>query len=236
MKKHMMRPLFPLLLIAAVLPVCSQIVVEPDVVTDSIDVFAGSAEPTRSRATATFISLLIPGLGHQYLGDSRRALAYFSAEALFVAGLVFSERQSRRLFTSSRAYAWSYAGAACADKTDYYWQNVGRFMDSDEYNRIMELNRTPEDKYAEETQQWRWIDEVYKDDYNDLRESATRFHVASSFFIAAMVLDRAIAFIDIRRRTRYKGIQGSASSLELDIHPRVSLHTGKAGLAVTGQF
>ena len=208
----------------------AQVIVEPDVVTDSIDVFSGSRKPDKSRAAAAFTSLLIPGMGHQYLGIKNRALAYFSAEALFICGMIFSERYSRRLFDDSKGYAWLYADAeGGSGANDYYWQNVGRFMDSDEYNRVMELNRTPEDKYTPQSLQWRWIDEFYKDEYNGLRETATRFHVTSSFFLAAMVINRVIAFIDIRRSTKYKGVQGK---LSLKVHPHYSPATRNVGLTL----
>ncbi|MBD3393656.1 MAG: hypothetical protein GF418_16150 [Chitinivibrionales bacterium] len=210
----------------------AQVIVEPEVVTDSIDVFAGAQEPDRSRGIALFSSLVLPGLGHEYLGRSERALAHFGAEALFVCGMIFSEARSRRMFRDSRAYAWNYARAEGGGSTDeYYWQNIGRYLDSDEYNRVMELNRTPEDKYTGSGQYWRWSDEFFQDEYNGLREDATRLHVASSFFLAAMVLNRVVAFIDIRRATRYKGIQGRAS---IEFEPRYSPESGGIGIALVG--
>jgi hypothetical protein len=211
----------------------AQVVVEPEVVTDSVDVFAGSEKPAKSRTVASAISLLVPGLGHQYVGNDSRALAYYCTDALLLASLIFSERYSQRMFSDSRAYAWLYADAHGAGTDESYWKNVGSFMDADEYNRVMELNRTPEDKYSDPQQLWRWNDEYFKTEYNGMRETATRFHVVSSFCIAAMVLDRVIAFIDIRKSTKYKGIESHAS---VRILPYYSLSTNKMGIAVTGKL
>ncbi len=223
-----------LALLASPAALRGQVTVAPDVVTDSIDVFADSQKGGASRAAAGFFSLVVPGLGHQYLGNNSRALAYFSAEALFICGMIFCERYSKRMFEDTRGYAWLYAGAqGGSGANDYFWQNVGRFMDRDEYNRIMELNRTPEDKYTAGNLSWRWIDEFYMDEYNGLRETATRFHVVSSFFLGAMVLNRVVAFVDIRRSTKYKGVQGHAN---LEFLPQYRPATGQVGLALTRDF
>jgi hypothetical protein len=212
----------------------AQVIIEPDVITDSIDVFAGSEKPSQSRISASIVSLIIPGLGHQYMGNSNSALPYYCAEALFVCGMIFSERYSRRMFSDSRSYAWMYANVQGGeDGNDYYWQNVGSFMDSDEYNRIMELNRTPEDKYTGENQSWRWSDEYFRTEYAGIRETATRFHVVSSFCIAAMVLNRVVSFIDIRRITKYKGVQGNAS---VSFVPGYSIVDQKASMLFTAKF
>ena len=210
----------------------SQVIVEPDVVTDSVDVFVGSEKPLQSRMLASAAALVLPGLGHQFLGNSSRALVYYSAEALFVCGMIFSERYSRRMFNDSKTYAWLYAGAHMSSGAhDYYWQNVGGYMDSDEYNRIMELNRTPENKYSDAS--WRWIDEFFREEYNNMRETATRFHVVSSFCVAAMVLNRLVSFIDIRRSTKYKGVQGRVS---LRFYPTYAFSGAEPGLTAAAEF
>jgi hypothetical protein len=212
----------------------AQVVVEPDVVTDSIDVFTGAEKTGKSRILASVASLALPGLGHQYLENGNRALVYYSTEALFIFSMIFSERYSRRMFRDSESYAWLYAnveGGGGAD--DFFYQNVSRFMDSDEFNRIMELNRTPENKYSQPNLSWRWVDEYFKDEYNGKRETATRFHIASSFFLAAMVVNRVVAFIDVRRTTKFKGIEGNAF---LELRPFYSPSDRRLGLTLTRNF
>ncbi|MBD3322562.1 MAG: hypothetical protein GF350_15785 [Chitinivibrionales bacterium] len=189
-----------------------QIIIEEDVVTDSIDVFAYK-EPDKKPGVAMAASLLFPGLGHQYLGQQQRAIVYFTAEALFIFGLIYSESYSRKLFGDAEVFAWQYAGVQGENGADdFFWQNVGKFMDADEFNRVLELNRTEDIaslKYVSDNLQWRWPNDSLREEYNALRATATRFHVASNFFWIGMILNRVVAFIDARVSTKYKGIRSS---------------------------
>jgi hypothetical protein len=216
-------------------PALAQVVLEPLVKTDTVDVFAAAESNTgKSRGLAMISSLILPGLGHQYLQQDRRALAHFSSEAFFIFGLVFCERYSKKFLGDARAYAYTYADVrASSAADDYFWKVVGNFMDSDEYNRIPELNRSPDEKYLGDDQQWRWIDESYLKRYRTLRQDATSFHVASSFFIAAMVLDRVVAFVDVRRSMRQKSITGKTT---IEAQPVFALTPSTAQIGLRGTF
>lgn len=222
------------LLLAACLCLRAQITVEEEVITDSVDVFATPEQSGKSPQLAMLGSILIPGLGQQYLGKQQRALAYFTAEALFLAGAIFCEQYSQRHFRDARSYARTYAwaeGGAGADEA--YWRNLTQYMDAEGYNHVQELNRTPEHKYVERHLQWQWIDESFMERYSRIWENATRFHVASSFLIGAMVLNRVISFVDARTATRYRGVQGSAA---LRVYPEVASDLSSVGLRISHRF
>ncbi|MFP4416589.1 MAG: DUF6677 family protein [Fibrobacterota bacterium] len=211
----------------------AQVIVEPEVQTDSI-VFEQENKSDKSPTVAKLTTILIPGLGHQYLGNRGRALTYFTAEAAFIFGLIFTEQFSQKMFDDSRAYAARYAqasGGAGAD--EYYWKNVGSEMSSADYNTRMEQYRVPEEKYIAENLYWNWDDETRKEEYNQMREDATLLHVGSSFFLAAMVLNRAIAFIDIRRSLRYNSISRQNA---LKFHPHHNIASGRSGITLSGTF
>ncbi|MBD3420798.1 MAG: hypothetical protein GF398_11830 [Chitinivibrionales bacterium] len=214
----------------------AQIVIEEDVETDSIDVFAYE-ESGKSAGLAMAASLLLPGLGHHYLGQNRKALSYLAFESGFFFSLIYCEQFSRRLFADSKAYAWKYANAGSGSGADdFYWQNVGNFLSSNDFNSGIELGRTedPEKwKYMKDNLQWRWINDSLQQEYTDIRARATRYHVASSFFIAAMVLNRVVAFIDARAATRSKGITGAAS---LRLRPYHSIAARESGLVLYAQY
>jgi hypothetical protein len=110
---------------------------------------------------------------------------------------------------------------------------MGRFMDSEEYNRIMELNRTPEDKYVETRLRWRWPDEAYMEQYQSLRETATRWELVGTAFLAGMVLNRVVSFVDVRLASKYRGVRGHAT---LRVHPHYSPLASAAGLQLRGSF
>jgi hypothetical protein len=87
-------------------------------------------------------------------------------------------------------------------------------------------------KYVEPHLQWQWIDESYMEEYEVLWENATRFHVVSTFFIGAMILNRVIAFIDVRAATKSGG---GGSRVAVRAQPSVS-PDGVVGLFLKSRF
>ncbi|MBD3243303.1 MAG: hypothetical protein GF331_22120, partial [Chitinivibrionales bacterium] len=153
----------------------AQIEAGEEITTDSVDLFSEPVVERRKSPTFAMIqSLVLPGLGHQYLEKPGRALTYFSTDFLLLFGAIFCESYSRHLTEDARTMAWVYAGARGGPGADErYWKDVGLYLDSDGYNRVQELNRTPENKYAEPHLQWAWVDEEYMDEYIETRDDAT---------------------------------------------------------------
>ena len=66
----------------------------------------------------------------------------------------------------------------------------------------MDLNRTPSQKITSASQEWNWDDQSSQDRFNSLLSSSHKFQVIGDFLIGAMVINRALAFIDVRAYTR----------------------------------
>jgi hypothetical protein len=223
-------------------PLHAQVRVEEEVTTDTIDLFAKSEKPEKSAAIATCANLLLPGLGHYYLGNQKAALGFFAAEAAFIFGAFTCNQYSNEIAHSARSFAWTFAGAQGGPGADdFYWQNVGLFMDSDGlnqsrplgFNQVMELNRNPQGEYLAANLQWRWASDDYRKKYNDYLKKSINFKVASNFFVGAMILDRLIAFIDARVAIRHNG-RGVFSSLK--VIPQYSALGDSRGLLVLSDF
>lgn len=187
----------------------AQVVVQDDSVrTDTIDLFTKSDVHEKSGLLAMGASLVLPGLGQQYFGQDKRALAYFSAEALFLFGAIFCDHYSRQLTTSAHSYAWLHANVTGGTgANDVFWGNVATYNESDGlnqsassgYNQQMELiNRDQSQNILVPNLQWRWDDPANRLSYDNQLNQAKAFEVASSFFIGAMVLDRLVSFVDAR--------------------------------------
>ena len=218
-------------------PAQSQVVLEDTVATESIDLFAAPQE--KQPATLAMIaSLVVPGLGHEILGRPQQALAYFAADAAFIFAMAYAERSSRMLFANAKTYAFLHANATGGTgANDYYWEKVGQFMDAEEYNRVLELNRTEDissKKYVQDSLQWRWDDESSQQEYNKIRRASTRYHIVSSFFIAAMVIDRIVAFLDVRMATRYQGIRSAERHIQ--IRPAFSADFSRISIIASSEF
>jgi hypothetical protein len=213
----------------------AQIAVEDSVVTDSIDIFAAK-ETTKPGALARLSSIVLPGLGHELIGRADRAAIFFALEASCIAGMAWSERSSRVLFDNARTVAAAHAGVRSNEGGDNFWHTIGLYQDADEYNRYLEYNRTADisrHKFVADSVQWRWDDASSRKEYNNLRTAADRFHLAATFFIAAMVVDRVAAFLDTRALTRDTGLRGA--SLDMRIVPFVAAR-GNPGLALAVNF
>ena len=114
----------------------AQVQVEEEISTDTVDMFAKSEKPEKSSAIASWANLLLPGLGNLYRGDQTGALGYFAVEAALMFGAFTTSQYSTELANSAHSFAATYAdiqGGAGADQ--YFWQNVGQFMDSDGLNQ-----------------------------------------------------------------------------------------------------
>lgn len=222
------------------LPLSAQVVVEEEVTTDTIDIFAteeDKLDQKKSPRLAMWANLLVPGLGHQYIGKQKRAFGYFTAEALFIFGMVFSERYSKKMFENSRSYAWKYGATKCTkDPDNEYWKIIGNkyYMGYEQFNNEMELIDQTDKKYVEPDETWYWEDEYYQETYRDIRKTSTRLHIISSFFLGAMILNRAVSFIDVRIASKYRTVQ--SKNAKIDIQPHYSLLDREVGLSLTKNF
>jgi hypothetical protein len=215
----------------------AQVTIENSVTTDSINLFSADTSAHKSPTLAMAASLLLPGLGHEYIGRERSALAYFSVEAASIFAFFFCTHYANKVALDAAGYAWVHSGAtgSIKDADDPYWKLVGNFIDVQEYNSYMDLNRSPEQKITDEAQAWHWDDKSSQDRFNALRSTSRSLRIASTFFIGALVLDRVVAFIDIRSATRYRGIQ-SAGLFPCNLQPQVNVTPQSVDLSLVGSF
>lgn len=221
-------------------PCNAQVIVEETITTDTVDIFAQALDKSiqkKSPRLAMWANILVPGLGHQYLGKNKRAFTYFTTEALLIFGMVFTERYSKKMFENSRSYAWKYAATTSKkDPENEYWKILGNkfFLSAYEFNNVMELNGEYDEKYVNPDELWYWENEIYQENYREIRKIGTRFHIASSFFLGAMILNRAVSFIDVRLASKYRTVQGNRTNI--DIHPHYSLSDKEIGVYLTSTF
>ncbi len=232
-------------MVVASFAVCprAQVHVEEEVSSDSVDVFSQNDVPEKSAALAMISNLLLPGLGHYWLGNRKAAVGYFCTEATFIFGALACNTHSKGIANSAHAFAFTNAQVRGGEGANYFfWENVGKTMDSDGlnqsrplgYNQVMDLNRASDnDKYLSPNLQWRWIDEESRIHYNKLIKQSLRYKVASNFFLGAMLLNRIVSFIDIRVASRNNG-RGLLSNLQFSSH--YDPQTGASGLVCTAGF
>ena len=88
------------------------------------------------------LSLILPGAGQFYNGERKKAYIMAGIEAgIWITYFVF-DAQGDNAMESSREYSGIYAGTG-GDHPDSYWQAVGRYMDSDEYEDYLRAKPAP---------------------------------------------------------------------------------------------
>lgn len=196
-----------LTILVFIFTVSSQVIIEEDMSTDTINLFDASKsrsnieDPSKSVALAMFGNVLLPGLGHKYIGKEKKAFAYFAIDAVAILGTIFSSQYSKKVYSNSRAFAFNYAGTrSTRDREDEYWKNIGEkiYKTVDDYNYVQVLERHPERKYLNDEDYWEWGSDDAQKKYREMREQASNLKVTSSFFLGAMLLNRAISMIDGR--------------------------------------
>jgi len=219
----------------------TQVTIEEDKSgTDTINILEEVSNQTSYKAKpslAMIANLVIPGTGHQYWGFKNRAFAFFATETFLIFGAIMTEKYSNKLLNNSRTFAWMYAGTKCTRSIDdEYWRNIANenFMESRQFNDAVKLNREFDNYYLEPELQWNWIDEEYQKQYRDMRKEATRYHVASTFFLGSVLLNHLIAFIDVRIISkRYPAKIGYKLP---EIQPYYTVSTKTTGIAISKKF
>jgi len=222
------------LLFAAALAaqVAAQVTVEDEIVTGEVSLFDVKVEKERSLIAAMGLSLALPGMGHYYMDKPKSAYVYLSADfaSLFGAIVFYGLADNRE--KGARSFAASAAMIRSAPSGEAYWRHVGEYMDATAYNESIELSRgNAADLYQNPESWWHWADKEQQDEYNDLRQKARNFRVASSFFVGALVVNRILSIVDLRvfrKKTLSSGIHFEAAAIP-DIN-------GGGGLFVWADF
>ena len=185
------------------------------ITTDTVDIFSSKQQLTDPYPTGiSWLSLLVPGSGHQYVGSAKKALGYITLDVIAVSGAIFFRQYSNRLVSNYKAYASHYADISSSISNDFYWQVIGSFNDYYDYHQTIDLVREPERHFSEQEFFWQWQDEAYREEYISFQKRAKKFNTISSFCIGALILNRIVSFIDLRTMLKNKRFQNTSISFK----------------------
>ncbi|ERP31538.1 hypothetical protein [Chitinivibrio alkaliphilus] len=200
----------------------------------TIDITGEDHPDMKSEWGAAFMSMAVPGTGHLYVEDHRRAALYFAVEAVVLTGMIYSRRTSNRTMDNAFALAEREAGTkADFDRDNNYWLYMSIFESSDDYNIALEQGRSFDRKITDPDHEWRWSSRANQERYTDLRDSADQWEDAWALFLGGMALNRLIAFIDSRISARNYNTQRFS---QLQIHPTYSVTHNETGIRGTFLF
>ncbi len=148
------------------------------------------------------LSLLVPGAGQLLVnGDTTKGWVMFGTEAATWGVYFLLDDHADAWADDYREYASIHAGTA-GEHPDWYWQAVGRYMDSDAYyeSQLRDARAfgepTPEPLPADDA--WQWTSGAYQDQYQELRANATEAYDNRDVVILFAVLQPRL--LGVRRR------------------------------------
>jgi len=192
--------------------------------TDSLDLTTHAQGPKKSAALAMALSIILPGSGHEYLGRDRSGFNYITTDVVLIFSYFLCTHYSQKLALNAYGYAWIHSGAKASVNNSSYWSAVGSYLDVQDYNLVMNLNRTPGQEYSA-AQGWNWDSPSSQGTFNSILSSSHRLGVIGDFVLGGMIIDRVLAFIDVRAYTR-----------NLQIRPQMSFSPQSLDFSLVGSF
>lgn len=163
--------------------------------------------PSTGRTIAAYAAnILVPGLGHAILGNNKKANAYVLTDMLLGCGVLLTGiYSSTPVDEVSKSFAYEHAGAGRIPADDAYWQNVGWYYNTSEYNSAMERTyRGLSHDYLDSMLFWYWDNQSNMTRYRDMRQNEsnernTKHSVGNVMWglVAGMALNRIISTIDL---------------------------------------
>jgi hypothetical protein len=143
-------------------------------------------------------SLILPGWGQLVLGEETSARRFIAAEASLWLSYLLTHGFKGQYEQDYRAYAAQHAGVGYNLKPDIYYFRIGEFDSISEYNQVQMRQRNLDDVYALGTDlDWEWDQRDSREHYVDLRRTSLRLEKAEKFSVGGMVINRALAAINI---------------------------------------
>ncbi len=152
-------------------------------------------EGYKSRSRAMLYSLLLPGLGEIYVGDSRtRAASFLTAEVGIWSTFILHRHLGKWKKDDYIEYAVVNASVDPTGKDDAFWDMVGFHDSRDEYNRFSRVY-TPSNPFYPETAawDWQWQSDTDKQAYRELKNDSKSYYRVARFALAAAAINRAVS-------------------------------------------
>ncbi len=167
---------------------------------------------------ALLFSLIVPGAGEYYVGNTFYAKTFFGIEIAAIAGMWANNVYHQSLVDDYQSYAVLHAGVNGAGKNEKYWVNLGKFDDIQTYNERRLNQRRINDIYAETAENsWRWdsVDNRFYYDFKRIKAAGVKNR--NSYFFSAILINHLVSTINAVRLARghNRSLGASASKLKV---------------------
>ncbi|RKY52740.1 MAG: hypothetical protein DRP89_07185, partial [Candidatus Neomarinimicrobiota bacterium] len=148
-------------------------------------------------------SIILPGWGEHSLDYHRRGYGFNSSELIFWITYAAFQFHAGSMNDNMRAYAAQHAGVNPANKDDYYFKDIGNYMNIYEYNEQKLRYRQNSALYPDTDEYfWAWDSEQSRKEFDKIRIKGSVALRNASFTVAGLVVNRIISIFDIIALTR----------------------------------
>ncbi len=214
---------------------------------------ARSSGDEKSLLRAVTASALLPGLGEQYIGRTRRAKIFQAVEAAIWGTFLFYRIQGEMRQDSQIEFANLNAGAPTNQDSDYY-EHIGLWLSLDEWHDIVRrdarLHVTDDPVEAEafferhkrydEGEAWFWESDDDRIRYRRLRSRAEWSFRNSRLAVGAAMFNRLASVADAlaltRRHNSRVRTQSASARLDVRIGPLALGDAIVVGPVVTARY
>lgn len=171
----------------------------------------------KSTSRAVLYSLLLPGLGQHYLGETRRAWTFFVAEGAIWTSFAIFQTQGHIRRDAYKEYASVFAGISGNDHSDDFYREIGDYDSSGEYELYIKSDGRsytyPNSDYATieeyfvnnritDYEPWAWRSTEDREHYYSLRWGSRLAFRRSLYSLAAALGNRIFSAVYALRSSR----------------------------------
>ncbi len=153
----------------------------------------------KSALKAALYSALLPGLGEHYVGNRTKSKVFFAIEATtWLSYFAFNKYGDWKKDDAIR-FASSNAGASLEDKDDEFFDWVGFYNSSEDFNSLGRVS-DPERAYLSSSDTyWQWSSDADREAFRTYKNSSRSAYDRANFMIMAAISSRIISIIDAIR-------------------------------------
>ena len=157
---------------------------------------------TGEKLKAGGLSLLVPGLGQFYNGDTTKGLVMLGVEVVIWGAYIGFDNHADNLQRDARNWAGIYASTR-GEHAESFWQAVGRYDYSDAWfdsqRREARAFGEPAPAPLADDEYWQWRNEDFRSSYQQLRADANSAYDRRDLMILFAILNRAVSILDAVR-------------------------------------
>jgi len=164
-----------------------------------------------SNKKAFFLSLLIPGLGEAYVGNTGYAKSFFTSELILWASWFTLDRYYDINVNHYSSFAALHSGLNPAGKGDTLRRNLGNYQTSLLYNKSAFIDYGPEAQYYQDSEEWSWDNSENRRKYRKMMEDAQSIDRKTIMFLGALLGNHLLSAINANRLA-HKKMEGNITS------------------------